>query len=308
MRVAPIGRLLFCALVAACGLDVAGVGGGEGSASDASELDASVVGDDANTIDSDSGNGVDIVVDASPIIDAGAIDTGTFDAGVDAGPVVIPDFAWYRLNETNGNTAKDSTSNGYDITNLTNVTWSSGAIFNGTNSQGSRQVAASFRQPPISITAWLAPVARSDRNANQFAILPFPPNAISGDIPGSFGYGIGLNVWTDGAAGSALSVEGVDYALTYNGAPFLANTEYFVAAAIGPTTATIYVNGVNIGTRTAGTPGPAAPAVLRIGAHNTDTGYQSKRFYKGRIRDVRIYKRVLTADEVTQLYSAGPAM
>jgi len=242
-------------------------------------------------------------------LDAGIdspVDSSTMDAS-DAGPVVIPDFAWYLLDETSGTTAHDSTPNHYDITNLTNVAWGSGAIFDGQSSKGSTTVAAGLRQAPVSFTAWLAPAARSDRNANNFNVVPFPPNAVSGDAPGFFGFGIGLNIWTDGTPGSALGVENVGYDFTNAGAAFIAGTEYFVAATINTTTAQVYVNAVLAGTGSPTTPGAAATTTLRLGNHNDDTQYGSKRFYKGRMRDVRVYKRALTSSEVTQIHAAGPA-
>jgi hypothetical protein len=275
--------VLATVVVQACGLEVTGLSPSS-SADGGSSVDAGL--DDGRSL-----------IDGSNASDAS-------DAS-DAAPVVVPDFAWYRLNETSGTTASDSTPNNYAITNLQDVTWGSGATFNGTSSQGSTIVAASLRQAPVSFTAWIVPVARADRNANQFSIVPFPTNAVSGDVAGSYGYGIGLNVWTDGTPGSALGVENVGYAFTNNGAEFVSGTEYFVAAAIAAT-AQVYVNGVLVGTTNATTPNPAATTTLRLGVHNGDTKYGTKRFFKGRMRDVRIFKRVLTADEVAQLYAAGP--
>lgn len=243
-----------------------------------------------------SGSGIDSSVDSS-----------TPDAS-DVGPVVIPDFAWYLLNETSGTTAHDSTPNHYDITNLTNVAWGSGAIFDGQSSKGSTTVAAELRQAPVSFTAWLAPAARSDRSANNYSVVPFPPNAVSGDTKAHYGFGIGLNTWTDGTPGSALGVENVGYDFTNDGGAFTADTEYFVAATVGTTTAQIYVNATLVGTGTPTAPEAATPTTLRLGNHNDDTDYETKRFYKGRMRDVRVYKRVLTSSEVAQLQAAGPAL
>ena len=111
----------------------------------------------------------------------------------------------------------------------------------------------------------------------------------------------------DGGGGFALAVENVGYNfLNVGGTQFTAGTEYFVAAAIG-STASVYVDGNVVGTTTPTTPGPATMTTLSLGLHNTDTGYGTKRFYAGRMRDVRVYKRVLTAQEVSTLYADGPA-
>jgi hypothetical protein len=288
--------VLASVVVQACGLEIAGLA--PTSSTDGGSASGSSGSSGARDGDLDDGSSV---IDSADASDGSAVSDGSEDA-----PVVVPDFAWYRLDETSGNTANDSTPNNYDITNLQNVTWGSGATFNGTSSQGSTTVAASLRQAPVSFTAWIVPIARADRNANQFSIVPFPTNAVSGDVAGSFGYGIGLNVWTDGTPGSALGVENVGYSFTNNGAQFVSGTEYFVAAAIGATTAQIYVNALLVGTMNATAPAAAATTTLRLGVHNGDTNYETKRFFKGRLRDVRIFKRVLTAAEVAQLYAAGP--
>ncbi len=234
------------------------------------------------------------------------------DASTD-GPATVapPDFAWYLLNETSGTTAHDSTSNHYDV-KLSNATWGLGATFGvppgNSPSGGSVTVGAGLRQPPVSFTAWLAPNARGDETSNSYSITPFPPNAVSGDAAGSYGFGLGLNVWTDGQAGSALAVENVGYTFPDVGSTqFLAATEYFVAATIGPTTSLVYVDGELVGQATPTMPGATPMTTLWLGVHNADTGYGTKRFYLGRMRDVRVYKRVLTATEVATLFADGPS-
>jgi hypothetical protein len=175
------------------------------------------------------------------------------------------------------------------------------------SSGGAALVGAGLRQAPVSFTAWLAPDSRADETSNNYSIMPFPPNAVSGDVEGQYGFGIGLDVWTDGGGGSALAVENVGYTFpNVLGTQFVARTEYFVVAAIG-STASVYVNGNLVGTMTPTTPGPAPETTLSLGLHSNDTGYGTKRFYVGRMRDVRVYKRVLTAQEVSTLYADGPS-
>jgi hypothetical protein len=168
-------------------------------------------------------------------------------------------------------------------------------------------VAAALREAPVSFSVWIAAASRADSTESPFALSPFPPNALSGDLAGSFGYGVGLNVWTDGDPGSALSVENVGYTFTNDGGAFEAGKEYFVVASIGVTTAAIYVDAVKIAEEAASTPGAAAVANLYVGRHNDDQGYGSRNYFRGRMRDARIYKRALTAAEVATLHGAGPA-
>ena len=42
--------------------------------------------------------------------------------------------------------------------------------------------------------------------------------------------------------------------------------------------------------------------------HNDDPDYGTKRFYDGRIRDVRVYQRELGAAEVARLNTNGPTL
>ncbi len=192
------------------------------------------------------------------------------------------------------------------------MTWGLGATFGvppgASPSGGSTTVAPGLRQAPVSFTAWLAPNARGDETSNGYAITPFPPNAVSGDAAGAYGFGLGLNVWTDGQAGSALAAEDVGYQFPNVGnTEFLASTEYFVAVAIDTSNALVYVDGQEVGQATPSTPGPAAMTTLWLGVHNGDVAYGSKRYYLGRMRDVRVYKRVLSAGDVATLYADGPA-
>ena len=122
------------------------------------------------------------------------------DSGVDSAaslPTPAPDYVWYVLDETQGTTAKDSSSHHYDIANLAGVTWSEGANFDGLSGGGSVAVDSSYRTPPITISAWLTPRARADKTANSYVFQPYPTNAFGDDLPGNSGYGLGLNVWTD---------------------------------------------------------------------------------------------------------------
>ena len=241
--------------------------------------------------------------DAGKLLEDGGTDAIAEAAADVLATVAPPEFAWYLLDETSGTTAHDSTGH-YDITNLTGVTWGQGASFDGTGGGGYVLVSSTLRRAPLSFTAWLTPDSRVDEGATTHGINPFPPNAVSGDVPGSYGFGIGLNVWS---GGSALSVEDVGYAFqNVAGAPFVAGTEYFVVAAIGSATTDVYVDGQLVGQAATKPPGTTPGSTLSLGFHNTDPLYLTKRFFAGRMRDVRIYERVLTAAEVGALAAAGP--
>src|ERR1700683_4301869 len=91
---------------------------------------------------------------------------------------------------------------------------------------------------------------------------------------------------------------------------FVAGLEYFVAVTIGEpdagtSPAEVYVNGVQFDQTTASVPKSNAQAPLYLGYANPDTNYGSERFFKGRIRDVRVYERELGPAEVEQLFLNG---
>lgn len=298
-------RVLFFSwglALAACGLDVAGIARSSAEEDAGSTLDARAEAAPATDATTDTGT-ADGSEPGDARADAADAEAGadvTTDAGLPA------DFAWYPLNETSGTIAHDLTAHHYDIT-LPSVTWSGGAVFDGVSTAGS-VTTGDLRSAPVSMTAWLTPALRADRDANQFAQVPFPPNAVSGDIPFKSGFGLGLNVWTSTTGvESALAAEGISTTLTnIGGAAFTADTRYFVAMAVGATSAQVFVNGQVVDTRTAAVPSAASPSVLWLGAHNDDTNYGSKRFFKGRMRDVRVYKRALTPAEIVRLQAAGP--
>jgi len=225
-----------------------------------------------------------------------------------APPEITPDFAWYKLDEKDGTLAHDSSPNHWNIW-VGDVTWDDGAVFDGATTCGAVNVDESFRSPPVTISAWLTPFARDDQTSNAYALTPFPPNAVSGDYPAVGGYGLGLDVWTDGAAGQALSVEtgnGASVAFHSISGAYKDGDPHFVALVIGTGNATIFVDGK----QTTQTPDGIAPSVtptpLHLGCHNDDGAYGTKRFFKGKMRDVRIYKHALGAGEIAQLFTNGP--
>ena len=74
------------------------------------------------------------------------------DAGADGATPIVPDYIWYVLDETTAVVAHDSSQHHYDISNLTGVTWNSGANFDGKGGGGSVNVDSSYRSPPITIS------------------------------------------------------------------------------------------------------------------------------------------------------------
>ncbi len=268
---------------------------------------------------------------------AGIASAFNADADVATVPTPAPDYIWYVLDETTGATAHDSSSHHFDIT-VPGIGWNQGGVFDGMTTCGDTTVGPEYRSPPITISAWLTPAARTDL-PESYALQPFPPNAFSDDVPGVGGYGIGLNVWD---TGSALEAEGVSPCTqaglcvangTQNTAAaaagggfsctsaascnqgFDAGSEYLVTLTVGgppqgtmTPTAQVYVNGALFDQDTAYIPQADSMPPIYLGCHNLDTGYGTTRFFDGRIRDVRVYLRQLAPDEVKQLYVNGPTL
>jgi hypothetical protein len=110
-------------------------------------------------------------------------------------------------------------------------------------------------------------------------------------------------------AGNGIAVEtgDNDTVIAFHTIPgVIAGTQYFVALVIGTTGANLYVNGGLSTNFAADTPLHVSPVPLHLGCHNDDTNYRSKRFFKGRLRDARVYTRLLGADEVARLFADGP--
>ena len=218
-----------------------------------------------------------------------------------------PDFVWYKLDETSGDIAHDSSSHHFDM-KVSGASWGDGAFFDGATC-GSATVGPEFREPPISITAWLTPSSRSDQTTNEYALGPFPPDALSGDAPSIGGYGLGADVWTDGSGGASVALEtGANAAIAFHtlDANVADAKRTFVALVVDATHALVYVDGAELATLTANVPPPVPKPLLHLGCHNDDTGYGTKRFFHGRMRDVRVYERALSASDVAALYASGP--
>ena len=93
----------------------------------------------------------------------------------------------------------------------------------------------------------------------------------------------------------------------------MAGQEVFVALTVSPldadggaAVANVYVNGTLLGGSSSVAVQTSGPTTLYLGVHNTDTGYGTRRFFDGRIRDVRAYKQTLSVSQLAALYASGP--
>jgi hypothetical protein len=226
--------------------------------------------------------------------------------GPDATPLGRPDL-WFKLNDSTGGTLRDDGLLGMDAT-ITGTFLLTGTALRITAAdvEGVTPSLVGLRRPPLTLSAWVTPALRGDRSSVMYGHDPFPPNAVSSDIPNFDGMGLGVNVWSDGAPGSELAVGGggVNNDNTASRA-FTAGTRYHVVAVYTTEIAT-YVDGEPAGSISNVDFNDDNPGPLYLGIHNEDNGYLTKRYFLGEIDDVRVYKLAASPEQIALLHAAGP--
>ncbi|MDP9003098.1 MAG: hypothetical protein M3O46_23655 [Myxococcota bacterium] len=281
-------------------LDASSDGGGGSDAVDAGADDGPSV--DAAVDARADGANVDARVDAAgadaaanAVADAATpdatadatADAATFDAAPDAGSIAVGLVAFYPFDEASGTTSADISGNGHTAT-MSGATFAAGVRGNAAAMNGNGQYVSLPNDilnglTSVSVCAWV----------NFNALLTYSR---------IFDFGTGQNVYM-------FLTPGVRFAITVGGrpgeqrvdAPVLAtNSWQHVAVTMAGTTSTIYVNGVVAaqGTTTLN------PASLTTTTQNwLGRGeYASDPYQNGRIDQVRIYSRALSAAEIQQLF------
>jgi hypothetical protein len=158
-----------------------------------------------------------------------------------------------------------------------------------------------LKQFPLTIAAWVNPSIRNDE-AISYTTPGYPNNVISNDIPAHGGHGFGINVWS---SGSEMKVELEDGWRSVPSAVFNSANWYHIVVVYTAGNVTSYVDGNLIDNYSYYQQIPDGGDFVRIGKHNDDVGYGTKRFFKGAIDEVRIYNRALTEAEIQALYVAN---
>lgn len=205
--------------------------------------------------------------------------------------------AWWKMDETGGTIAADSSGNGLNAT-ASGATFTSGYISNALSFNGSSAAATfpSLDTSQITLAAWV----RADGQGNSAfpRILDTPGYRLffRFDNQGSNGfdfatYSTGNGDWFSGA--NTIST-GVWYhvAATYDRSSF-ANVP------------TLYVNGISTSITTITSPSGTQPSYGGTGRIGNTSALS--RAWKGAIDDLRIYNRLLTAAEIKTLASMPPA-
>lgn len=218
-------------------------------------------------------------------------------------PPAPADVGWWKLNETSGTVAADSSGNNRHAT-VTGPSWNDGLTSDGTgNGIAVATVGVNIRTQPVSYSLWFTPVTRSNQSSGL--VQPFPPNVLSNDIFGLGGIGIGINV-RDTYGGNNTVIA----AYFYNSelpAYISSGVRRHFAVVGDATSSKLYIDGNLISTSSSLQNFASSSGTLRFNYTNEDTNYQQNRFSKGTLRDVRVYKRALTAGEVQNTFLQGPA-
>lgn len=193
--------------------------------------------------------------------------------------------AAYGFEEASGTTATDVSGTGNHgtlagPTRTANGRFGRALTFDGINDVVTVADAASLDGARVTVEAWLYPTALSGWRT-----------AVIKEAPGGMVYSLYAHDNQPNPA-MTISVGGVDSSASGTSTLPL-NTWSHLAGTYDGTTVRLFVNGVQVATRAV--PGPLTPSAnpLRIGGNSVWGEY-----FSGRIDEVRVYNRVLTAAEI----------
>ncbi len=234
-----------------------------------------------------------------------ATNTSGDSAGAFAGPVTTPPavvvdpsiVGWWKLDEGSGTTTADSSPGADAGTLVGEVTWEAGKVgpaalnFHGTGQipsyvQIADEAALRFQtSQSFSLGAWVNPAAQPGKDVGVITK--------AADASGGNGYGIYISAagkWEFRGGGSI--VIGPSY---MSGWHYVAVTQDGAAGK-----RTFYIDGVAVGTGAAADASGAGGMVFGGSEGTADQNFP------GKIDDVRVYSRALTADEVAGLAGVTP--
>jgi len=198
--------------------------------------------------------------------------------------------AWWKLDETSGLTAADSSGNGNDGTliNMTGNEWTTGMVDGALAFDGDNDAITGIGDCPtgnFTVAGWAKDTGGGGWKVFYSAEQEIWFGVDSGATPA---------IWLDcGGNGNGAQTAAGTWTL---------NTWHHIAATWDGTTVHIYLDGVDMGITTFGTPeNPLAVAAV-IGAWS---GNPNDENWFGTLDDVRLYNRALSADEIAALAVKG---
>jgi PKD repeat protein len=214
----------------------------------------------------------------------------------DSGPV-----AYWKLDETSGVSAADSSGNGNTATLVSGPAWTSGKIGGALKFNGATQYVSVPDSPSLRLSAamtvatwvkvdgnntdWVRLIGKGDPNNRNYGLWRHPNGDILFQIYNS-GATQGANFWSNAGPGSACNIA--------------AESGWrHVAATYDGNTCLIYIDGVQVysGTQAIVPATNAAPATLGY------AGYAA--LLNGALDDVQIFNRALSATDVAAMVFQG---
>ncbi|GID54359.1 family 43 glycosylhydrolase [Actinoplanes couchii] len=203
---------------------------------------------------------------------------------------------WYKMDESAGSTAVDSSGHGRNGTVAGTPQWGDGLGLNGTDT---------YVKAPDDLLKSLDAVSVSfDVNIDASQATPYFLYGF-GNTDAATGYGNGYLFATGNGYRNAISTgnwSGEQNTRPADGHNLARGTWKTVTYTQSGTTGTLYEDGIAVATNTAISVLPGA-----IGGGSTTANYFGRsnytgdRLLKGRLRDVRVYDRALSGSEVTEL-------
>ena len=212
-------------------------------------------------------------------------------------PVVADEnglVAQYDLDEASGTVAEDSTGHGYDGTVSGDTTWVDGALqLGGTNGHLKlpNDMMAGLEAITVSTEVWLDP-----GQATPYFIWGLG-NTDGAGVGNGYLFTTGNNYRTSIATGNWSTEQTVA-----SGSALPRGVWKTLTYTLQDGTATLYLDGVQVGERTGVTIEPGDIGDGRTAANYLGRSvYDADRYLKGKVRDFRIYNRALSAGEVREL-------
>lgn len=230
----------------------------------------------------------------------------------DSRPLVVistkPEHIWYKIDETSGTVLADSGANGHHATISGSYQLNGGLVLDGAGYAQTPALPGSYRSGDVTFSVWARTKSRGALVVGGYTNNYYPASILSNDVPGAGGRGIGASIWTNAGQTYSEYIDGLAFQRMLSGQVSLDWEHLALSFSLSDNTQRIYKNGFMFSSIVAGPPSNVSNTI-KIGRHNFDTSSYpgNKSYYFGTIKDVRIYSRALTAQEVNAIYQLGPS-